>query len=78
MPTLRQNHVSPFKENIQRRVADQLGLADLAVYAMFQCFRDADNALAILQRHPSVTAWMERVENASRLEDCPGGKEYHE
>ena len=46
-------------------VADQLSLADLAVYAMFQCFRDADNALAILQRYPAVIEWMERLEKAT-------------
>ena len=46
-------------------VADRPSLADLAVYAMFQCFRDADNALVILQRHPGVIAWMDRVENAT-------------
>ena len=46
-------------------VADRLSLADLAVYAMFQCFRDADNALGILQRHPPVIAWMERVETTT-------------
>lgn len=46
-------------------VADQLSLADLAVYAMFQCFRDADNANAILQRYPSVIDWMARIETTT-------------
>jgi glutathione S-transferase len=41
---------------------NRLTLADLAVYAMFQCFRDADISLEILREFPSVTAWMERVE----------------
>jgi hypothetical protein len=31
MLTLHQYHVSPWNEKIQRMVADQLGLADLAV-----------------------------------------------
>ncbi len=43
-------------------VGDQLSLADLAVYAMFQCFRDADNANDILQRYPAVIEWMARIE----------------
>jgi glutathione S-transferase len=43
-------------------VGDQLSLADLAEYAMFQCFRDADNANEILQRYPAVTEWMGRIE----------------
>jgi glutathione S-transferase len=46
-------------------VGDRLSLADLAVYAMFQCFRDADNAFTILQRYPAVTAWMDRIEQAT-------------
>ena len=43
-------------------VGDQLSLADLAVYAMFQCFRDADNANEILQRYSAVIEWMGRIE----------------
>ena len=43
-------------------LGNQLTLADLAVYAMFQCFRDADLALALLNQYPAVTAWMARVE----------------
>ena len=43
-------------------VGDQLTLADLAVRIMFQCFSDADEAAAILERYPSVSAWMARVE----------------
>lgn len=41
---------------------NQQTLADLAVYAMFQCFRDADLAMDILREYPEVVAWMERVE----------------
>jgi glutathione S-transferase len=46
-------------------VADRISLADLAVYAMFQCFRDADNVLAIMQRYDDVMAWMDRIEKAT-------------
>jgi glutathione S-transferase len=43
-------------------VGNALSLADLAVYGMFQCFRDADMLLDVLQRYPVVVRWMERVE----------------
>ena len=43
-------------------VANRLTLADLAVYAMFQCFRDADFVAAMLEEYPAVTAWMARIE----------------
>ena len=46
-------------------VGDRLSLADLAVYAMFQCFRDADNAASILERYPGVTEWMTRIEDTT-------------
>lgn len=43
-------------------VGEQLSLADLAVYGMFQALRDADMALAVMQRYPAVISWMARVE----------------
>ena len=43
----------------------QLTLADLAVYAMFQCFRDADLSNALLEKYPDVPAWMARLEAAT-------------
>ena len=43
-------------------VGNQLSLADLAVYAMFQALRDADMVADMLARDPAVTAWMMRVE----------------
>ena len=43
-------------------VGNQLSLADLAVYAMFQALRDADMVADMLARYPAVTAWMMRVE----------------
>lgn len=43
-------------------VGNQLSLADLAVYAMFQALRDADMVASMLTRYPAVTAWMMRVE----------------
>ena len=46
-------------------VDNTLSLADLAVYGMFQCFRDADMAWELIQRYPAVPAWMERLEQAS-------------
>ena len=46
-------------------LADRLTLADLAVYAMFQCFRDADIANEILDSYPTVPAWMARLENST-------------
>ncbi|MEM0954311.1 MAG: glutathione S-transferase family protein [Pseudomonadota bacterium] len=42
---------------------NRLTLADLAVYAMFQCFRDADIAAELLNKYPRVTAWMQRIED---------------
>ena len=44
-------------------VGNQLSLADLAVYAMFQALRDADMVADMLARYPAVTAWMMRVED---------------
>lgn len=44
---------------------DELTLGDLAVYAMFQAFRDAELLMAILCEYPAVIAWMERVEQAT-------------
>jgi glutathione S-transferase len=46
-------------------VGGRLTLADLAVYAMVQCFRDADLSAALLDSHPAVLAWMSRVEAAT-------------
>ena len=43
----------------------RLTLADLSVYAMFQCFRDADIAAELLAQYPRVTDWMQRVEDHS-------------
>jgi glutathione S-transferase len=46
-------------------LGDTLTLADLAVYAMFLCFRDADMGLDILDKYPTVNNWMQRVEDAT-------------
>jgi glutathione S-transferase len=46
-------------------VNNTLTLADLAVYAMFQCFRDADMVLAIMERYPAVMAWMAQIESTT-------------
>lgn len=43
-------------------VGNQLSLADLAVYAMFQALRDADMVVDMLARYPAVNAWMARIE----------------
>ncbi len=46
-------------------VGDTITLADLAVYAMFLCFRDADMARALLEDKPNVMAWMQRIEQTT-------------
>ena len=46
-------------------VGEQLSLADLAVYGMFQALRDADMAMEIIQRYPPVLDWMARLEAAT-------------
>jgi len=46
-------------------VGNQLSLADLAVYAMFQALRDADMVVDVLARYPAVNAWMTRVEECT-------------
>jgi glutathione S-transferase len=46
-------------------VGNQLTLADLAVYGMFQALRDADMAMEMLQRYPDVIAWMTRIEQTT-------------
>lgn len=55
-------------------LANRITLADLAVYAMLQCFRDADTAMALLSKYPKVTGWLERVEaNTSTRASSPEG-----
>ncbi len=44
---------------------EELTLADLAVYAMLQAFRDAGPLLEMMQSSPAVTRWMNRVEAAT-------------
>jgi len=46
-------------------LGDTLTLADLAVYAMFLCFRDADMGLDLLSKYPAVNSWMQRVEDTT-------------
>lgn len=46
-------------------VGNQLSLGDLGVYSMFLCFCDADIALALIEKYPSVPQWMERLEKAT-------------
>ena len=46
-------------------VGNRLSLADLAVHAMFQCFRDADLSADLLEKYPAVPEWMARVESAT-------------
>jgi glutathione S-transferase len=52
-------------------VGSGLTLGDLAVYAMFQALRDADMALAIMQKYPAVTGWMARVEETTSERASP-------
>ena len=46
-------------------VGDQITLADLAVFAMFQALQDADMAAAMIAQFPRVVAWMERIEDST-------------
>ncbi|MBT4518871.1 MAG: glutathione S-transferase family protein [Halieaceae bacterium] len=46
-------------------IGQTITLADLAVYAMFQALRDADMALAIMQRYPTILPWLARVETTT-------------
>ena len=50
-------------------VADQLTLADLAVYGMFMCITDVPQGQIALQQYPRVSQWMNRVENATDIEE---------
>ncbi len=52
-------------------VGDAITLADLAVYAMFQCFRDADLSRALLEQYPRVQAWMTRIEDSTSTAVSP-------
>jgi len=52
-------------------VGNQLSLADLAVYAMFQALRDADMVVDMLTRYPAVSAWMMRVEEQTSTRASP-------
>ncbi|MGI9284545.1 MAG: glutathione S-transferase family protein [Pseudomonadales bacterium] len=42
-------------------VGSQLTLADLAVFSMFNCLKDAEQALACLLQYPRIEAWMNDV-----------------
>ena len=62
----RTNSVFAYAQDLFRALeSDQLTLADLAVYAMFQCFRDADLSATLLDQYPAVPTWMARVEAAT-------------
>ncbi|MDX1649523.1 MAG: glutathione S-transferase family protein [Myxococcota bacterium] len=47
-------------------VGDALSLADLSVFAQLTCIRATDQGAKIVEGRPSVAAWMERVDRASR------------
>jgi glutathione S-transferase len=46
-------------------VGNALSLADLSVYAQLSCIRGAAEGARIIEAHPSVVAWMERVDGAT-------------
>jgi glutathione S-transferase len=51
--------------NEQWLIGDRLTLADIAVLSQLQCIRGSDEGSKIIGGHPSVGAWMERVERAT-------------
>jgi glutathione S-transferase len=46
-------------------VGDHLSLADLAVYSMILCLRDAHQAATVLAEFPRIDSWMAAVEQAT-------------
>ncbi len=42
-----------------------LTLADISVFAQLACIREPDEGRSVIERAPSVTAWMERVDSAT-------------
>jgi glutathione S-transferase len=46
-------------------VGDALCLADLSVFAQLFCIRGAEEGARIIQAHPAVVDWMERVDRAT-------------
>ena len=46
-------------------VGDHLTLADLAVYSMLECFKDAQEAQAIMDKYPAVGDWYYRLQKAT-------------
>lgn len=47
-------------------VGERISVADLAVYAQLNCIAGATEGYQILTLHPTVRAWMDRVDGASR------------
>jgi len=47
-------------------VGEQLTLADVAVFAQSFCIQGSDEGARALERRPTVTAWMDRVDQATR------------
>ena len=46
-------------------VGDALSLADLSVCAQIRCIRGTEEGARIIERHPTVATWLERVEAAT-------------
>ena len=46
-------------------VGEALSLADLSVFAQIRCIRGAEEGARIIEGHPPVVAWMERVDAAT-------------
>ncbi len=57
--------VNDLLSEAQWLVGNQISLADLAVYGMFDALRDADMAAAQISRYSAVVAWMDRVEQTT-------------
>ena len=47
-------------------VGDRISLADIAVYCMLYCIRDAREGAAEIERRPAIVAFMDHVDGATR------------
>ncbi|MRI33996.1 hypothetical protein EOPP23_13450 [Endozoicomonas sp. OPT23] len=54
--------VDKLLQNNQWLVANQFSLADMAVCAMFDCLKDAEEVAEMLSAYPKITDWMKRVQ----------------
>jgi glutathione S-transferase len=49
-------------------VGNEISVADISVFVQLHCIRVTPEGAEVLERYPSVLAWMDRVDEATRVE----------